>query len=342
MAIVRSASVESGLRRLDPKIRVILFYGFDEARIRSLAAMAVRRVAGSLDDPFNVQRLEESELAKSPGRLLDEVQSLSMMGGRRVVWAGDADVHFQKAIEPVLKAEQVGNLVIAEAGNLGKSSPLRALLEKSDSAWIVPVYEPSIDEARDFLAAAFAAAGLMADQSVLQLLIQSYGTDFGLLGQEAKKLAVYCLGHDAITVEDVEAICASGGELNFDDVVDAALRGEVERVETLLVRMTDAGEDAGQVAGACYRHVVRLEEMHLAIERGQSLDQAVRGAKPLIFFKRVPAVTAQLKTWNLAELMNAAATLVAGDTAKPWQSGFGQSDRHALHAVDSPAWPLIE
>lgn len=309
MAVVRSAGVEAGLRRLDPAVRAILFYGSDETRIGELAAMAVKKVAGSLDDPFNVQRLQEAELAKAPGRLLDEVQSLSMLGDRRVIWVEGADAQFLAAVGPVLNAELSGNLIVAEAGNLSKSSGLRALFEKSDRTWIVPVYEASVAEAQEYLSSAFSARGLAADQAACALLVQSYGTDLGLLRQEVEKLSIYCLGAKAVTVEDVEAVSASGGELHFDDVIDAALQGDMERTETLLVRMGEGGVDAGQVAGACLRHVVRLQELSLAIERGQSADQAVRGARPAIFFKRIADILLQLRIWSLPELTGLATTL---------------------------------
>lgn len=309
MAVVRSGNVEAGLRRLDPNIRVILFYGADEAKIRQLAMSAVRRVAGSLDDPFNVQRLSEADFSKSPGRLIDEVQALSLLGGRRVVWVEGAEGQFLKAVEPVLARDTSGNLIVAEAGNLAKSSPLRNLLEASELAWIVPVYEPSAAEAQEFLQSAFTAKGLSADSGVGVLLLQSYGTDLGLLQQEVEKLSLYRLGASEVTVDDVEAVCASAGEVGFDDLIDAALRGDLHRTEELLVRLAGAGQDIGQVASACLRHVVRLQEFHLAIDRGQSADQALRGARPAIFFKRLGDVQLQLRIWDLRELTSLAATL---------------------------------
>jgi len=309
VAIVKSGSLEASLRRLDPKLRAILIYGSDESRIRELAAGAVRKVAGSIDDPFAVKRLLAGDLAKAPGRLLDEVQSLSMMGGRKVVWIGGADDQLVKTIEPVLSAERAGNLVIAEAENLSKSSALRQVFEGSEAAWIVPVYEPNPAEARDYVAKLVAGHGVQAEQAALALLVESYGTDLGLLRQEVEKLVTYCAGQPGIVLADVEAVCASGGELRFDDAVDAVFDGDVERAEQLALRLVESGEDLGQIAMACHRHAVRLQELQLAIGKGQAMEQAVRGARPAIFFKRVPRVLGQLRIWELAELLKVGATL---------------------------------
>lgn len=309
MAIVKSGSFESSLRRPDPKLRAILIYGSDEARIRELAAAAVRRVAGSIDDPFSVERLEAGDLAKVPGRLIDEIQSLSLMGGNKVIWIGGADDQFTKAIEPVLRSESAGNLVVAESGNLSKSSTLRQVFEGSEVAWIVPVYEPGPAEARDYVAKQVAGHGMQVDQAAVGLLVESYGADLGLLRQEVEKLATYCAGQPGIVLADVEAICTSGGELRFDDAVDAVFDGDVERAEQLVLRLVESGEDLGQIAMACHRHAVRLQELQLAIGKGQAVEQAVRGARPAIFFKRVPRVVQQLRIWELTELLKVGATL---------------------------------
>jgi hypothetical protein len=86
-------------------------------------------------DPFALLRLDESDLAADPGRLADEIQALRLLGGRRVIWVEDAGDSLAKAIAPFSDARAVGNLVIAEAGSLAKSSKLRVLFETAGRLW---------------------------------------------------------------------------------------------------------------------------------------------------------------------------------------------------------------
>mgnify|MGYP003515335369 CR=1 FL=1 len=145
MTAIRPQGLEGFLRKPDPAVGILLIYGDEPAAIRDLAARAVKQVAGSLDDPFTVVRLDDGALAADPARLADEMQSISMFGGRRAIWVREAGEAFLRAAEPVLDGRASGNLIVAEAGALAKSSALRNALEQSPRALILPVYEASID-----------------------------------------------------------------------------------------------------------------------------------------------------------------------------------------------------
>jgi hypothetical protein len=67
-------------------VGALLIYGDEPDAVRELASRAVKKVAGSLDDPFSVMTLAEQDLASDPARLADEVQSISMFGGRKAIW----------------------------------------------------------------------------------------------------------------------------------------------------------------------------------------------------------------------------------------------------------------
>jgi DNA polymerase-3 subunit delta len=86
MTIQRVAGLERFLRKPDPGIGAILIYGEDAGAVRDQARRMVEKVAGRIDDPFAVVTLEDGALSSDRGRLADEVQSMSLMGGVRVVW----------------------------------------------------------------------------------------------------------------------------------------------------------------------------------------------------------------------------------------------------------------
>ena len=81
MTAIKPAGLDAFLRKPDPAIAAILIYGEEGDAVRELAQRAVKKVAGSLDDPFAVAVLAEQDVASDPARLVDEVQSMSMFGG---------------------------------------------------------------------------------------------------------------------------------------------------------------------------------------------------------------------------------------------------------------------
>ena len=119
MTVLRAAGVDAFIRRPDPAIAALLIYGDEADAVREIAASAVKRAAGSLDDPFSVMTLEDGDLAADPARLIDEVQSLSMFGGARAIWIKGADQAFLKAVIPVLEGKITGNFIVAAPSRAG-------------------------------------------------------------------------------------------------------------------------------------------------------------------------------------------------------------------------------
>src|SRR5690349_24836683 len=98
MAILKWTGIDGFLRRDAAKAIAVLIYGPDGGTVRERARQLVISVAGNLDDPFAVTRLDDAALAADPARLVDEAQALSFGGGRRVVWVENAANGFAKAI----------------------------------------------------------------------------------------------------------------------------------------------------------------------------------------------------------------------------------------------------
>ena len=83
MAVLKASEVDRFIARSDPAIKAVLIYGPDIGAVNERARKMVAGIAGTLDDPFNVIRLNDQILGDDTERLADEAQAISMMGGRR-------------------------------------------------------------------------------------------------------------------------------------------------------------------------------------------------------------------------------------------------------------------
>jgi DNA polymerase-3 subunit delta len=312
MTAVRPAGLESFLRKPDPAVAAILIYGEEPDSVRELAQRAVRKLAGSLDDPFAVAALADQDLASDPARLVDEVQSVSMFGGQRAVWVKGAGEGFLKAVAPVLEGKVRGNTVVAEAGVLGKSSQLRAQFEKSPHVLIVPLYEAESRELAQMAEDILAADGLRIGPDAVSRFVELSGGSRGLVRREAEKLALYCLGQQRISLEDVEAVCGNDTGATPADLADSVFGGEVEAADRLFHDLVRGGEDPGRLLSAVHQQALRLQEFRIAIDKGAAAEQVLKQARPPVFFLRQRVMQAQLRSWSLSELVMAAATLGAG------------------------------
>lgn len=311
MTAIKPAGLDAFLRKPDPAIAAILIYGEEGDAVRELAQRAVKKVAGSLDDPFTVTALTDQDVNSDPARLLDEVQSISMFGGAKAVWVKGVGEGFLKAALPLLDGRAQGNLVVAEAGVLPKNSQLRAQFEKSPHALILPLYEAEQGEIAGMVEQILAKDDLKIGPDSLARFIELAGTARGLARREAEKLALYCLGNERVSLEDVEAICGNDTGSTPDELTDAVFGGEVEEADRLFHDLVRGGEDAGRLLGMAHGHALKLAEFRLAIDRGATPDQVVKQARPPVFFRRQRLVIAQLRAWGLTDLVTAGSTLSA-------------------------------
>jgi DNA polymerase III subunit delta len=309
MAILKWTGIDGFLRRDADKAVAVLIYGPDGGIVRERARQLVISIAGSIDDPFAVMRLDDGVLAGDPARLVDEAQALSFGGGRRVIWVESAANGFLKAVQ-MLASRPAGNLIVAEAGVLAKSAGLRGLFEPAANLWIAPCYEDSAIDLERLIAEELDAKGIATDMEVRQALVDLLGADRRMSRQELAKLALYCHGKSHVTLVDVEAVCGDVAELSADDLLNAVFDGAIADADDAFIRLRDSGLSGAGLLSMAASHAARLARLRVDVERnGRTAEMAVRQARPPVFFKQQPAMQRQVALWDGATLLQASELL---------------------------------
>ena len=307
MAILKASALEQHLsrRRL---ASAYLVYGPDTGKVSETARRLIAHVAGSVDDPFTVSRLTEDSLA-DPGRLPDEILSRPMLGGRKAIWFASPGNEFIKALEKLGQISPGGNVLIAEAGNLPKSSKLRVLFERDPESFAIACYEDSLEDLDQLIDQSFAAEGLTLSPAARGALLGHLGEDRTLSRGEIEKLILYCLGTGKVDLADVEAVCSGKTTADLDDLNDAVFAGELPSTDALVDRHLKAGTPGSRLLAAASLHLSALEKLLLDVENGAQPAQVVRAARPPIFFQRHGSLIQQLNVWNSQAIVAAADTL---------------------------------
>jgi DNA polymerase-3 subunit delta len=268
--------------------------------------MIVRAVAGSLDDPFTVVRLDSADIAGDTRRLADEAYTISLTGGRRAVWLRlEGPRNVVPALEPLFAAPPRDSVVVVEAGDLRPGHAVRKLFEGSGAAVAIACYG---DEARDVERLAretLEAAGLALDADARQALALLLGADRGATRAELEKLALYCQGTGRVILADVEAVIGDASALQIDAVIDAVAEGRLPAADTGRMRLHAAGIPVATLMTALLRHFQMLLALRIAVDRGSGIDAAVEGLRPRVHFRRKPSLTAQLRAWSQADIVRA-------------------------------------
>ncbi|HEV7998042.1 MAG TPA: DNA polymerase III subunit delta [Stellaceae bacterium] len=294
MAKIAPARLAAFLQRPDPAIRAVLLYGPDAGLVRERADLLARTVCPDLRDPFRVADLTGAALAADPARLADEAAQLSLAGGRRVVRVRAAADGLARLFAGFLDDTPGDALIVAEAAELAGGSALRRVFDGSPRAAAIGCYPDSQRDRAAVIRDSLAASHVTASRDATQYLVERLGGDRLLTRSELDKLALYAGAGGRVELEDALLVVGDTAALELDDAVMAAAEGDTVRLERVLGRVFQEGDSPVAVARAMLRHLHRLHALAALVSAGTAIEEAVRNARPPIFFKHQDMVKRQL------------------------------------------------
>lgn len=315
MVAVKAGQAEGFLTRPDPKITAWLLYGPDAGLVSERGEKLAAAIAKRDAPPGEIVRFDDADLETDPDRLSNELLTVPMFGGRKIVRATPGRRLNANLLKPLVTEASLPGTLIVEAGNLRPDESLRQMFEKPGHAAAIACYG---DEGRDLdnvVREILSAYQMRISGDARELLLSRLGADRVLSRGEVEKLALYASGQSEISAADVEAIVGDASELTIDRIVNAAASGDGARAALELDRAVSAGESAQVVIGALQRHFQRLHRTRLTVDGGQSIEAVVGAIRPPVHFRIRDALVAQCRAWTAAQLGAALTDIAAAQKA---------------------------
>ncbi|MEA2903903.1 MAG: polymerase subunit delta [Alphaproteobacteria bacterium] len=303
MVALKAAQIDAFVAKPSPAQPVVLVFGPDAGLVRERAAAIIRASVDDPDDPFSLARLDGDELASEPTRLVEEANTIPLFGGRRAVWVKAGSRNIAPAVEALIADAAPDCRVVIEAGDLRKTSPLRAACERAKNAAALPCYADAERDLARLIDDEMRAAGLTIAPEAREALIPLLGGDRLASRSEINKLALYARGRGRVELDDIVAVVADASLLALDALLDAAFAGRTGDVEAQFAKARIAGTAPGTIVSAALRNVAMLHKARLAVDGGASPAAAAEGLR--VHFRRAPLVEAALKAWSSARLARA-------------------------------------
>lgn len=301
MVALKEEEFDTFLKQRLPNFSALLIHGDDEAVVSSLSAQAVARLTKVSVDSLLVENLDGSACKKSPGLFSDALNAMSLLGDKTLVMVEGVDDSSVAFLSALFEQRPGGNFVLLKAHALKRDSTLRVAFESGKFLASVAVFpddeRTAALRARNLLDANELIWGDGAEETFFALV----GFERSIVLQEVGKLVLYCLALKEVTVNDVISVCGNLAEDSFDDVIDAVLGGDVVSVDASLGGV--AGKEAKSILPLLATHLSRLAALSSAVAEGQTIDNALRSARPPVFFKRRSAIVNQLNRLSLPDLV---------------------------------------
>jgi DNA polymerase III subunit delta len=286
--------------RPDPRCRLYLFYGPDEAGSRAHATQLLRSLNAEK------QSFTGAMLRSDPGALAAEACAISMFGTAQLLWVEPAGEEIVPAIEAVLAAAQTDHVVVVVAGALKKTSGLLKLVEGHDRSIAHQSFVPEGRDADRLVAEIGNRIGLRISPPLASRIARQVANDRAIITQELTKFALF-LGADTdapgdLSEDVVELLGADASEADNGRAGDLALAGELASLAQELEQIEVGAADAIPAMRALQRRVLMLAGLQAKLDAGQRMDAVMASA-----WKRDKAAAAKaLPRWSsqrLAQLL---------------------------------------
>ena len=305
MTEVKGASIDRLLSHPPKDVVAVLIFGPDQGLVRERAEAVIKSVVPNLKDPFLIADLDDSTLASDPARLFDESAAIAMLGGRRVVRVRGAGNSLAKLFERFLDDPVGDALVVVEGGDLSKGSGLRRVFETADNAAAIACYGDTARDLPDVVRDSLKAAGLSIAPDALADAAARLGSDRGVTRRELEKLALYAHGQKQVTSEDVRAVLGDEAEVRSEEALDAAGQGDLKRLDVALERLWLAATSPIAILRMAMSHFQRLLLVRSEMEKGETVEGAMRKLRPPVHFMRTASFKSQITVWDAQRLGDA-------------------------------------
>ncbi|QRM53629.1 DNA polymerase III subunit delta [Sinorhizobium sp. BG8] len=314
MVDIKSHEFEGFLQKSAQTYRLFVVYGPDRGMVSERAGLLAKGTGVALDDPFSVIKLDVSDIASDPGRLMDEANALGLFGGKRLVWVrGTANEKpLVQAMEALADKPPPDCTIIVEAGDLKKGAGLRKLAETSRQVAAIPCYADDGRALNTLIDQELSAENLRLSPAARLRLVESLGGDRLASRNEIRKLVLYCRGMATIEEEDVLAAVGDASAISTDDAVDAILKGDKAAFIQSMQKIVASKTPIFLVLQGCLRTFQLLDLMRSEMdEKRLPAPQVVATLGRHLHFRRKPVIENALKIWSTSAIRREAQRLQA-------------------------------
>jgi DNA polymerase-3 subunit delta len=299
--IFKQAQIDKYVKKPDMAVKCFVIYGTNEGLVAEYTTALIKTVVADVYDPFSAVYIDEVD----EGAINGEYNAQSLMGGRRVIIIRDGDNNLTKIFKNLFENSVSDTLIIVSSTSLNKSSSLVKLATDRDDMAAIACYE---DRGEDIYATARAMLlenGFTIGNDALQLLCSRLSSDRKTNLGELEKLVTYMGERKNIVSEDVLEIIGDSSSFNTDDVCYFTASGDVLKSQKTFEKLINEGVEPISIIRSMAYHFNKILQCKGTMEKGESLDSAVKKLTPKIIFYRESNFKKQVSIWPKDKLFGA-------------------------------------
>ena len=292
--ILKSFEIEKNIQNIR-KFRFTLIYG-ENLGLKDKLKKEITKIF----DDYEIINIYQEDFNKNKDILINEFKNTSLFSNKKLIIVHQTSDKLLKDIE-LLKNGKEATKIVMISELLDKKSKIRSLFEKDKELSIIPCYNDN-----DYTLQKIVNNELKGfknlTREVIELILETSNKDRKKILSNVQKIKTY-FEKKIIQIEELENLLNSDRNEVFENIRDAALSGDKEKLNKLLDNFTFSQDDAFQYLNIINFRLIKLLELHNLGEN--NLDLAVNNIKPPIFWKEKPIVLQHAKKWHKQTLKEA-------------------------------------
>ena len=225
----------------------------------------------------------------------DEVKNISLFSENKIIIVNQVSDKIITEIEDLLDCKE--NVKIILIGEMfDKRSKLRSLFEKNTNLAIIPCYNDNDITLRKLVQNELIGFKNLNSNTINMILNYSNSNRKTILNNVEKIKSFY--EKKILTEYELDKLLNSDRNEVFDNIRDAALNGDITKLNKLLGEFVFANEDAFLYLNTINYRLLKILEIHKQNEIYKDLEISISKIKPPIFWKDKPIYTKLLKKWH--------------------------------------------
>ncbi len=314
----KSYQIDALYPQINREFKAALIYGPDFSVVQDTAEQIGHFITPDLKDDFRVIKITPANIKDIPSVLLDEGDSLSLMGGRKLLWLKAADNNCTDAVENFVTHSQSDSFLLITADNLLRTSSLKVLCEAHPKILTIACYEDSIRDTQQLVRAYLSSKNYDISSKALNLFIEKESENRLALKMELNKLMTYVGAPRQITEQDVIAIIHDTSSTSVDVLCQAVAGGNQKAADKSCHLLLLSGETSVGIVRMLSLHFNRLLLAADMLEQRQPMENILKQVLKANQFKLKEAMARQILLWKKPAIIKVLALLL--DTERQLKS----------------------
>ena len=280
---------------LNPEDKINLFFfigpdtGLTDQRVKSLC----KTLRVDNNNPFNVSRIDLSELEKNPTKLLDESLTYSLDNEKRFVflkiYSENVPTSVVKSIKDLISHFPLKDTkVIISARNLSLTLPLVKHINDNVFCNTVVSYQKNAKSLQTEIIYVFSQEGIKITDDALKLLESNLGDNQLNTKKALDNIISFVYPRKTIDYEDIIKIIPNSKLIEVDETFFSVFTGNHEETTNSIELLNSSGVSTLEIIRVFLKWSITLKVACDIYKKTKSIDIAIKESTPYVFWKLRP------------------------------------------------------